>query len=468
MNRYQKLGWNTLIISIGNFGTKFMAFLMVPFYTFFLSPSEYGKADLYVIAISVLVPVCTLSIGDALFRFSVNNNENQKKIFSTAMLIPTLMAGVIIFSAPIVELMFNQTIYYWMFILLLLLQSINTIFQQYIRAIGKLILYSSIGIVSSIVLFGSSVIFLKNFSMGIKGYLLAQIITVFISMCIYFFVGKLWAFFNYRLIDLKTLKFMSNYSIPLIPNAVMWWVMLMSDRYIISFFMGTAATGIYLVASKIPSVLSLIHGTFMQAWHLSAIENAGSDGRKFYAQIFYVYFVLLGTISSVLIIIIEPLTNLIFSEAYQSVWQYTPLLLLSILFLSLSSFLEAYYIVEKKTVRLMRTTIIGAFVNIILTVLMVPFIGITGACMATFISFFITWFIRSIETRLFDFLRYKAIFVSSVLILIFQSVLLTYTSGDFMLLQGICAAIFISINIFPIKKFLIGYRKTIKKKMMKN
>lgn len=126
--------------------------------------------------------------------------------------------------------------------------------------------------------------------------------------------------------------------------------------------------------------------------------------------------------------------------------KYQLLLLLSILLLRLSSFQKAYYVVEKKTVRLMGATFIGAFINIILTVWMVPFIGIEGVVGPTFVIIFIIGLVQSRKTRLFDFLRHKAIIVSNILILISQSVVKII----FVRLFYVFKIIFISINIVPI------------------
>lgn len=66
---------------------------------------------------------------------------------------------------------------------------------------------------------------------------------------------------------------MLAYSVPLIPNGIMWWVVNASDRYIIGYFLGYEATGIYSVAAKFPTLLTMLYGIFFQAWQLSAMEG---------------------------------------------------------------------------------------------------------------------------------------------------------------------------------------------------
>ena len=79
---------------------------------------------------------------------------------------------------------------------------------------------------------------------------------------------------------------MLAYCVPLIPTAVFWWIMGVSDRYLVKWFVGSDANGIYAVAYKIPTILTILATVFMDAWRLSAIAESG-DRRaqaRFYAR----------------------------------------------------------------------------------------------------------------------------------------------------------------------------------------
>ena len=80
---------------------------------------------------------------------------------------------------------------------------------------------------------------------------------------------------------------MLAYCVPLIPTAVFWWIMGVSDRYLVKWFVGSDANGIYAVAYKIPTILTILATVFMDAWQLSAIAESG-DRRaqaRFYARV---------------------------------------------------------------------------------------------------------------------------------------------------------------------------------------
>lgn len=81
MERYKKLLGNSAIFALGNLGSKLISFVLVPFYTFVLSRSQFGTVDLITSGTNFLLPVITLSIFDAVFRFTMDKHQD-KKLFS--------------------------------------------------------------------------------------------------------------------------------------------------------------------------------------------------------------------------------------------------------------------------------------------------------------------------------------------------------------------------------------------------
>ena len=85
----------------------------------------------------------------------------------------------------------------------------------------------------------------------------------------------------------ETVREMIIYSLPLIPATIMWSITNVSDRFFVTYYMGEAQNGIYSVAYKLPTIISVISAIFTQAWQLSAIGERESDDREqFYSNIF--------------------------------------------------------------------------------------------------------------------------------------------------------------------------------------
>ena len=86
-NRTKYLIKNTAIFAINNIATKLIVFLLVPLYTHFLTTSEYGVVDLLFTISSVLVPIFTLNVSEAIYRFSMDKDANNNKIISTSIIL---------------------------------------------------------------------------------------------------------------------------------------------------------------------------------------------------------------------------------------------------------------------------------------------------------------------------------------------------------------------------------------------
>ena len=71
MKGYKYLFKNIGLLTISQFGTKILVFLLVPLYTSVLSTSEYGTYDLFVTTINLLVPIVTLNLSDAVLLFNI-------------------------------------------------------------------------------------------------------------------------------------------------------------------------------------------------------------------------------------------------------------------------------------------------------------------------------------------------------------------------------------------------------------
>ena len=156
MNQYKKLFSDSLIFAIGSFGSKLITFFLVGFYTYYLSKSEYGTADLLINTINLMLPIVSLSVSEGVLRFVLDSKSNSEKLdwLRTAIsinfvglgLTGFLLGGVFLCGLPV---MISSYIGLLSF-LLLTIQSFQLIFMQYLKAIGKLRIYASNGILLSL------------------------------------------------------------------------------------------------------------------------------------------------------------------------------------------------------------------------------------------------------------------------------------------------------------------------------
>ena len=398
MNRYKNLLGNTIIFAVGNLGSKLISFLLVPFYTFVLTKQEFGTVDLITTTMNMLLPIITLSIFDAVFRFALDRNMDEDEILSNGFFLSltTLIAGAILI--PLLIMMnVSHPIYIY---LLLFTGAFSSLFLNFSRAIGRIKLFSVAGIIGTLIIAITNIIFLLIMNLKIEGYLLSIILSNIIVTAYLLISTRDFAKIRWNLVNKKLIKKMLLYSMPLIPNSFSWWVNTSADRFFILFFIGASANGIYAVASKIPSVLNILNQIFFQSWQMSAVqEYDSSDAQKFYSDIFNYYQSFQFLIISGFLVILKPLMKIIVSPTYYSSWKYIPFLLLAVLYSSLSGFIGTTYTAAKHTNKILITTMIGSIVNIVLGFILVPVLGLQGASLSGCLSFLLVLVIRLVDSK---------------------------------------------------------------------
>jgi len=448
MNKYNKLLYNSFIFAIGNFGSKLLVFLLIPVYTFSLSTEQLGTVDLITSTASLLLPAVTFSIFEAVLRFVMDKRIPGHEILLNALFVVFIgMVITIVISPLLVKILpISEFLYY--ILLLLFTQSIYTILTQYVRAQGMVRLYAVCGMINALVLVLFSSIFLLVMRKGVEGYLLSFIFANIAGSVVALVAGKVKLYFHIRFIKAKLIREMLKYSIPLVPNALMWWIIGFSDRYVINYFLGLSANGLYSVASKIPGIMNVVNSFFFQAWQMSAIEEADSKEKSnFYSNIFHIFAIFMLIFASFLIANLKLVMSILVAPNYYEAWKYIPYLLLGSVFSSFSSFFGTNYIVAKKTSGVLKTSVIGAMANLGLNFVFIPIIGIYGAAIGTMISFAIMWILRVLDTKKYANIRINKK-ISILVFLISLQIVVAYQNikGEYLIQIGLFLIIILVTN----------------------
>lgn len=418
MDKYKKLVSNTLIFAVGTFSSKVLVFLLMPLYTRVLSTEEYGVTNTIVDMGNLLIPLITLGIINAIIRFGLEKNVRKSDVFSTGFFL-ILLGGVVLVClqpvltpvlTPLMNLMEIPSEYVSQNLFLLVAFSftsaMRSLCHQFVRARGMVRLYAVNGILSTALTILFNVLYLVVFRWGVVGYVLAIITADFLSTCFLFFCADLHKFLRFRGIDFGVSKAMLRYALPLIPNTIFWWIINLSNRFMIAAFLGQSANGLYVAAYKIPNVIILLAGIFSDAWQMSAFTEV--QGRnKFFTKVFSTYSSLLFMAASGVILFCRLIIRILVSDAYYECWKYVPILVVTTTFTCMVDFLGSIYMTEKKSLHSMVTTAIGAGANIFLNLQLIPVYGVNGAAMASLGSYFLVFFIRVLDTRRYVRIRFR-------------------------------------------------------------
>lgn len=396
MTKYTKLFKNSLIFAIGNISSKALVFLLVPLYTSYFTPEEYGLMDLFTTTTNMLLPIVTLSIYEATLRYTLDKKNNQSEIISTGLFLTLIGLSVILLITFFLDKLNILSVDYLYYIYgILATQSIQTLFSQYARGVGKIKIYAFAGFLSAVSLVICSLFFIVLLQLKIEGYLLSIICTNGLNSVFLFIAVNIRKDLSPKNINSFWLKKMLYYSIPLIPNAFSWWLSTASSRYFILFYSGVTVNGLFAVATKIPTLLTTINSIFFQAWQISAIEEYESEDQiNYYSETYINYFQFMFLCVSILLLILKPLVSIYTANDYFVSWIFIPLLLVATIYSSLSSFLGTLYIAAERTTKILWTTLTGGILNILFNLILIRYFGGVGAGAGSCISFIIIWFIR--------------------------------------------------------------------------
>lgn len=421
---------NTAIFALGNFATKIITFFLIPIYTNALTTSQYGTVDLISTISTIAIPLLTLNISEAVMRFNLDKNANYNKITKIGIMI--LLLGMIfgIILIPI-STMFNDLAEFAVYIYFYaVLTAASQLFLADLRGKEMLFQYSIGNILNTLLIAIFNILFLLVFNLGIKGYLLAYILSAMVVTCYAFIIGRGFESLKTTL-DVKICKKMLKYSIVLIPNSFMWWIMNSSDHIMVTSFMGVAANGIYAISYKLPTLVSSIMQIFNMAWGYSAIKEEGAMDEEEYNNR-----VLKNVIMAVMIIgigmmtITKPFLRIYVSDEYFSAWKYTPFLIIGCVYSTLATFMSTSYTVHKDSFGFMFSGLFGGFLNIILNFILIEKIGIYGAAFATCMSYTSVLIFRAVHTR--KYIKYNLFnkeFVIGTIFMIASSILMYVDSS---------------------------------------
>lgn len=428
--KYNALIKNIGLFTIGNFGSKLVSFLMIPLYTAILSTTDYGTVDLIQSTAQLLMPILLLSIQDATLRFGMDPKYKKEDVLSTTINViikgtAILLIGIIIVNATgIIKLSLEYEIFLFF---AFLLGALNNCFNLYLKSRDKASVIAIGGIIGTIVTCLSNILSLVIFKLGINGYIISNLLGIFIQLLYQFIVGKIYKDLHINKYN-NISKPMIKYSTPLIANSIAWWINNASDRYILTWISGINANGIYAIAYKIPNMLTTFQNIFQNAWSISAISEFDKDDTDGFIGNNYMLYSFVSIIGCSIILLFNiPIASILYSDQYFEAWKYVPFLLMGTVFNGIAQLEGALFSATKRTKEVSKTTVIGAVVNTIGNLMFIHIWGIMGAALSTMIGYGLMWLLRTKSLQKFikmkiDWKKHSI----AIIILLLQTILATF------------------------------------------
>lgn len=397
-NKNEKLAKKSLIYFIGSLSSKILNFILVPIYAYTISSSDLGNYDYIITLANIIIPVIYIVLWDGILKFSLSQKAEEKKITTTSSL---FILTINIVLMPILYVIFKyfynigvDSIYV---IGIFIVYGLNTIWQYYARALKKEKLYVISSIIATIINLILNIITICILKMGFVGLTISYIISNLISIGIIELNVKVLLRLNLKDFDKKLLYQMIKFSAPLVLNTISAWLLSGMSKVIIISKLGSEANGIYTFASKFSIIVTLIGSVINMAFIEESIISSKSESvdKDFLKTVEFIFEKFLS-----FLIVCVPVINIFYlfitnTEYYDSRIYFSFLLIYG-LFSIMSTNIGTIFHVVNKTKYAFFTTLLGAIVFIIISILGIEKYGLMCVIVAQIIGSFIMFFSRYI------------------------------------------------------------------------
>lgn len=439
-----KILQNSAIYTVIMVLQKGISFFLMPLYTAFLSPADYGVLGVVTSITSLLSVFITLGLQAAATRFYYKNNKDEeysKKVFgnvAVVILANSLLWGSVFIGGHkwIVDPIVGEIDYFpyvFVGILNIIVTPMYLLYQNYLQARQDAAHYGINSLSCFILQVFLTVLSLTVFDLGVLGVLISQLIT-----SIVFFIYVVIVFLKKQILKLERsiLKDCFKYSLPLLPHNLANWSNGTLDKLLVNGIRSQSDAGMYNVGQQYGSMMAFVANAINQAyvpWFYEKV-NEGKQGLKRITQTADASICLISLIAIAMSLFAEEIFSIMISNpAYDGVWRIVPCIVFAYVFQAIYFFFVNVLFL-KDTQVIFTITITAVAVNIGLNLLLIPELGFVGGAIACILTYFaksivalIISSIKNKEIRFHWFLMYIIAFIAlaislSSLLLDFESI----------------------------------------------
>jgi O-antigen/teichoic acid export membrane protein len=432
---------HSLIYGLSNVLDRVIGFLMLPVYTRFLTPADYGVMELIFTTTNLLSMVIGIGIQSAVSRyyFEYSDDANRKKVVSTAFMGygGVIILGVLIllpFSKFMATYILGKPEYTYYFIIALIAMALDMLIQivySYIRAQLKSLLMLILSISRTVLALSLNIYFIVFLHKGVTGILLSTLIAnAAVTVFAIYYVLK-----NCGIkIDIKILGKMLNFGLPLIPSNISAYVVQASDRYFINSYADLTTTGLYSLGYKFGTLINqFVTSPFIQIWGPRRFEYFQKENsEKIYARIFTYFSALCLFVGLLISLLSKEAIQLVAAESFWPAHKIVPIITLSYIIFSFHFHFNVGIMMKNATKYIAYVNIITAVINLILNYFLIRYFSVWGAAVVTLICMILkvvlTWhFANRLHPIHMEWSRLSVLFITAF-VLYFAGIFISSSS----------------------------------------
>lgn len=390
------VGKHTVIYGMAGVLGQLVGFIMLPVYTRYLTPSDYGIMDLVGITAVLLTSVISVGISAAMTRFYFDgkNIQERREVISTGIITFSTLALVSVMILSMLTKQFSSLILGSPGYASLFLISFATIWtgtlvdlgQNYLKIRRWSVIFLVVSVSRLIVALSLNIYFVVVLRKGVAGILLSNLITSTLFSAL--LIVPILAAVGLRISWSKCVH-MLRFGAPLVVSNIARNIVNRSDRYFINAFGGSAATGLYSLGYKFGTLgHMLVASPFQQIWFPRRIEkHKMEDSDEIFARVF-TYFLFLNMFAGLGVsILVKDVLKLMATEQYLNAYRVVPLIILAHVVFALFSHFSINIYIAKKTKYIAYVDMAGALLNLMLNYVLIKQFMVWGAAAATILCF---------------------------------------------------------------------------------
>lgn len=398
-NKSRSMTIDTIVYMIAKIIEGIIGVVTISVYTYCFIPEEFGKYNIVNLTIVTSALIMMDWLSKAIMRYINEYNNNQVKFYSTifflwlkitAFIVIILSIGIYIYT------LFNNSLksILWISLIMFITYSTNIIVSNILVVKRKIKLNLILSLSSSILKLASALILVKLFGAKIEWILIPNIVFDFIVIIISIFKLDIINYISYSNYSKSIYNKFIIYGIPIIGLTISTSILYNSDRYIIRFFIDSAAVGIYYANySLMSSAFSMLSVAIMKGSYPSILkawsENNKSQTIDLISQAVRYYLLISVPAIIGVAVLAESLAKLILDSQYIEGYTVMKWVALGMTFLGLTEYSNKYWELEVNTKVIFKYSFISGITNIMLNIILVPIIGYKVAAITTAIGFFI-------------------------------------------------------------------------------
>jgi len=461
----KNLARQSFLYGIGSALMRITGFLLIPVYSRFISPADFGILAIFILLISILNILFGIGLHAAFLRFyyDCETVEERKRLAGTVVIF--LLCFSAIFSLIlianegwIVERIFGDAGFVYHFRLIVATVVTEILFLSLLeiyRAQDRPIAYISHSGQKFVLLLGLNILFIVYFKKGFLGVLEAGLVSASISLVFIFFS-------QLRSIKLSfesgVMKKMIFYGLPFVPANISSLILTSSDRYFLKIFTDYSDVGLYAMGYRFGLFLNVfLVVPFSLAWPTQIISILKTENpREIFAKVM-TYFVLISVFASLFIVVfIREIYWALLTPEYYPSSSIVPYIIFSYVFQGIYSVGVLGMFITKKTRPQLVIFAAAAFLNIVLNLVLIPRWGITGAAVATLLAYAVIPVLTHIFSQRLYRVDYELTRIAKIFI---AAIVVTALSrfGEGLSLANHSMYALTILTLFPVILFITGF-----------